>query len=247
MLKELAQYLVSLGEAKLSIVVPGNIENTFSDKPLFRPDPPRPVPQATARQVATLRSLVDYLEYNVDGLALGEHLIHVVSPTKVELVSRLEDVHRRRETVLVAAYDSGVDAYLDKWVELEQMVIGLMSLFTEEGDRSKVLDLLKSIGRDNAEIREDDGLSQRVTVKVGVATKAAVSTVNPVTLYPFSTFPEASQVPRLFVLRLADDNGVKVLLKPADGNAWKVAAVSNVARALKEMRVDMEAVPQIIF
>lgn len=246
MLKEFAQYIVGLGEATPRLVTSEQTETTFFDKPVYRPDPPRPVPQAAPRQVATLRSFARYLEHNVDRLALADHLVHVVAPGKVELVSRLEDLHRRRETVLVAAYESGVDAYLDRWVDLESMVIGLMALFGPDGDRAAVLDILKSLTKEKAEIREDNGLSQRVTVQAGVAMRSAITTPNPVTLFPFSVFPEAALVPRLFVLRIKDQDGISVLLRPADGNAWETLAVENVAMAIQALRSD-EPAPKIIF
>lgn len=233
-IRDALEYLISLGRANETTVPPEDTEYRFFDKPQYRPDPPRPAPLATTRTVGTLRSLAAYLAENIDGLDLAQHLLHVVGPGEVQLISRLEDFHRRRETVVSATYDSGVGALLGRWIDLETAMIGLMSLFTSEGDRDKLLDTLKSVKREKAEIAEDDGMNQRVVVQAGVASLATARIVNPVRLYPFCSFPEAPQTERLFVVRLQDAGGVQVLLKPADGEAWRVEATRRVADALAD-------------
>jgi hypothetical protein len=48
------------------------------------------------------------------------------------------------------------------------------------------------------------------------------------------------------VLRIKDQDGIYVLLKPADGNAWRTQAVENVAKAIQYLRAGAPA-PKIIF
>lgn len=247
MLKEALEYLAGLGAANRFEVESLALDSVFFDKPLYRPDLPRPEPVATVRAVSTLRSLALYLRANVDKLDLASHLLHVSEPGRVDLISALEEYHRRRETPVAALYDSGVSKVLDRWLDLETGIISLISLFTPAGDRDLVLETLKSVRRENAEIRDDSGLSQAVTVKAGVASLATAKTPNPVTLFPYSAFPEADQVPRLFVLRLrGEGGGIEVLLKTADGDAWKTAAVEKVAQALEFALGDLQA-PEIIY
>jgi hypothetical protein len=167
----IAEYLAP---ANVFSVAPDAVDSTFFDKPVHRPDLPRPTPLAEVRLLSTLKSLAQYLTVNVDELALDQHLLHVVNPGQVDLVSRLEDFHRRRETVVSARYTSGVDVYLDKWVSLEEMNIALMSLFTEGGDRTALLATLKSVKTENAEIRDDDGMGQKVNVSMGAVSVGTV-------------------------------------------------------------------------
>lgn len=249
MLKELAQYLAeTLSPTKERVVPAADFDLTFFDKPVHRAPGPVAPPLAKPLGLSTLRSFADYLIGNVDELDLSSHLIHVVDPARVELVSKLELFHRRREPVLVAYYVSGAEAVVDKWLDLETAVISLMALFTEQGDRSEVLNVIKSISRDNAELRDDNGLSQAVTIKQGIVTKAVKATPNPVTLAPFRTFPEIAEQPTsLFVLRLKEiDGAISVLLKPADGSLWKVQASQAVAECLGGLIEDHEGMPSII-
>ncbi len=248
MIREALEYVADkLAPATKFAVLPGEEDSTLFDRKTYRTPDPRPVPLAKPLEVATLRSLADYVAANVDRLALGDHLIHVVSPERVELISRLETFHRQREVVLAAfAYASPAARYLDQWMDLETATIALMATFTGQGDRDYTLELLKSITRDKAEVREDNGMSQKVTVAAGVVTKSAVTTKNPIVLAPFRTFAEVEQQPEsLFVLRLRDADGIGVLLKLADGFAWKVDAVERVALALKAMLP--EGAPNVIY
>jgi hypothetical protein len=237
MFKEALQFITGLVPATRYDINPESLDTAFFDKAIHRAPDPRQIPLAKALEVATLRSFSEYLKANRDALQLESHAIHVVSPSRVELVSKLEPWHRRREVPIVATYSSGVEVLLDKLVDLESMTIGLMAMFTEQGDRAEVLAFLKSIRSENQEVREDDGFAQTVVVKAGVQAVDRKTTPNPVTLAPFRTFPEIEQQPAsLFVLRLkAADGGVGVLLKAADGNAWKVAAVKAVADKLAEL------------
>ena len=81
----------------------------------------------------------------------------------------------------------------------------------------------------------DDGVSQQATVKSGVTSVASVKVPNPVTLKPFRTFAEAEQPESKFVFRMRkNDDGVKAALIEADGGAWKVQAIQNIANYLDE-------------
>lgn len=209
------------------------------DHPVFRaPEPEfaKPVPLATALIVSTLASFAEYLGRNMDALNLSVHVVHVAEPGKVLLVSSLESFHRRRETALMAHYESPALPYLDKWLSLEDATVGLMTVFTGQEGRDGLLAMLKSVKSERAEIREDDGLAQKVNVMAGVTTVATVKVPNPVLLAPYRSFPGelGAQPVSPFVVRLRDgQGGVEVIFKSADGGAWEVAAVEAVAQFLE--------------
>ena len=52
----------------------------------------------------------------------------------------------------------------------------------------------------------DDGISQKTTIKQGIASKTDVIVPNPVTLVPYRTFLEVEQPPSEFVFRIRDIN-----------------------------------------
>jgi hypothetical protein len=74
---------------------------------------------------------------------------------------------------------------------------------------------------------EDDGVSQRTTVKQGVALKETVTVKGRVTLRPYRTFREIEQPASTFVFRLQSHEGAVPAcgLFEADGGTWKLDAV----------------------
>lgn len=82
----------------------------------------------------------------------------------------------------------------------------------------------------NAEVKTaDDGISQRVTTRTGVARIGEIDLPNPVTLKPYRTFPEADQPESDFVFRVRQIEGkVGIALFEADGGRWKLQAALNI-------------------
>ena len=74
-------------------------------------------------------------------------------------------------------------------------------------------------------------MSQRVTAKTGVATVGNANVPNPVALKPFRTFVEVGQPESEFILRLKE--GAQVGLFQADGGAWELNAMANIAEYLE--------------
>jgi hypothetical protein len=227
MIKEALQYLISLATTASHPV--GNRLDTVYDHAVHYAPPPDAPPLARTLEVSTLKSLAGFVRANIDGADLSDHVLHVESPGRVVLRSRLEP--------------DGA------WFELADAVIFLMAAFTPQGQRDDLLGVLRSISTEQTDLREDDGMGQKVTVKAGVHVKGTGAVPNPVLLAPYRTFPEVDRQPEsLFVVRLREGaNGPQVLIKPADGGAWKVDAVERVADALTFALGDLEGAPKVIF
>ncbi|MDF9627266.1 hypothetical protein P5775_32030, partial [Bacillus cereus] len=78
----------------------------------------------------------------------------------------------------------------------------------------------------------DDGVSQAVTVKTGVASRGNAKVPNPVQLSPYRTFVEVKQPESKFVFRMRE--GARCGLFEADGGAWKLEAMNNIKEYLNE-------------
>ena len=92
--------------------------------------------------------------------------------------------------------------------------------------------LLGSITEQNSAEVSDDGFSQNVVVRKGIALKDN-RTINPIVkLKPYRTFAEIDQPESEFLLRLSD--GANVALYEADGGAWKLEARKRIADYLRE-------------
>lgn len=193
-----------------------------------RPKLPTPEPLV----IHTLTGLVDYVVANRDALAMADHLVHVVEPEAVNLVSRLTGTFLQRKRPVGVKVPDRKPFPFDTWMDLERINIALQAQFVDAHDRATVLQILGTVRADAGITTEDDGTTQNVTAKIGVLVKRDVP--NPVTLAPFRTFPEVKQPASLFVLRLKTE-GERVLagLFEADGGAWKAQAIQNVAEYLR--------------
>lgn len=224
MLKSFIQYIVGLSAP---IVQEINGE-TYSDKTLHRI---QHIPYADSIGMNTLSSLIEYIKSGVDTFS-GKMIIHVKSPTQVSMYSAL-DVERNREEI-VEVRANVPEFRFNSFDGHESFVIGVQSKFVDDPATDKAL-LLKFAGTVEAgSVSEygDDGISQKATVKTGIASKGDAIIPSPARLKPFRTFIEVDQPVSSFVFRMKDDRcgGVQCALFEADGGAWKISAME----AIKE-------------
>lgn len=213
-------------------------------------DPRQPQDQrATARtlSIATLAGLVDYIEANIDGLKLDEHLVTIQGPLEVELVSKLMPSHlgdhppARERDVYVQAVAEPCGWQFGKKVPQEEFVLGVMLNFVETTERQDLLSLVGNVRSEVVSSAQDDGVTQMVEGRYGVSLKAAVPVKNPWMLAPYRTFREVEQVASACVLRV-HRNGVDLplfSLHEADGAGWTVEASARVAAWLRVQLGDL--------
>ena len=219
MLKSAIQYIVGMSAPAIQEI---NGE-TYSDKQLHRI---KHIPYADSIGMNTLSSLIDYIKSGVDTFS-GKMIIHVQSPTVVAMYSAL-DVERNRENVVVVKANVPEFGF-NRFENHESFVIGVQSKFVDDPATDKAL-LLKFAGTVEAgSVAEygDDGVSQKATVKTGIASKGDAIIPSPARLKPFRTFVEVEQPISSFVFRMKDDRcgGVQCALFEADGGAWKISAM----------------------
>jgi hypothetical protein len=108
-------------------------------------------------------------------------------------------------------------------------------LFSPEGDRAKVLSIVGNIKEESVKNTGDDGVTQTVTARAGIARVENVEVPNPVMLYPYRTFREVAQPGSLFVLRLRTGQVAPTCaLFEADGGRWRLEAIDRIAAYLRE-------------
>lgn len=186
-------------------------------------------PTVASIHVSTLSSLVDLLKAE-NNLFNKPILVHISNPESVTVYSGVNSSDRNRETPYTARLNP-VEFRFGYWYKYEQMMIALKSKFVETPELNEVVKLLGTITEENNMKIEDDGFTQSVTVKKGIALKDNKA-INPrVKLIPYSTFNEVPQPEREFLLRL---NGCgEVALFEADGGAWQIEACENIAEYLE--------------
>ena len=234
MIKEALQYIVGLGKAEEHVINGA----CYSDKPLHRID--TYYPKADAIEMHTLTSLVDYIKSEVDEMP-PRMIVEVKSPTEVELYSQLDPNRDRDSLVVASARVPGFE--FDRFVEHEKFCINLQSKFIPSDDRELILKFAGTVEAGSVSEYGDDGVTQKATIKTGLASKGDAIVPNPVCLRPYRTFLEVEQPESAFVFRMKQDNygSVMCAVFEADGGAWKMDAT----QAIKEyLQRELDGMPQ---
>ena len=127
-------------------------------------------------------------------------------------------------------YECGADTPRVKtgtFMSHEEAVIQLRSLYIPTADTDYLLKLLSSVSKESKVSSNDNGVSQTVEARTGVALTTNVEVRPYVNLQPFRTFLEVPQPESMFLLRL--DNDGRIGLFEADGGVWKLEATRNIA------------------
>lgn len=232
MIKKALEYIVGLGEAKVQ-EIGGQM---YSDKALERVNFN---PRADAVRMSTLTSLVDYIKANIDTMS-EKMIIHVVSPTKVRLYSSLDKEREREYIVDIVANLPSID--FDRFIDHESFCIGLQSKFVQdpETDVAMVLKFAGTVEDGTVAQYGDDGVTQKATIKTGIASKADAKVPNPVRLRPYRTFHEVEQPASDFIFRMKSERGISCALFEADGGAWENAAMANIKHYLEYELADVK-------
>ena len=233
--REALEFLINEGENKEPIIELS--QGTFSKTSLSRVTEPT----ASTLTVSTLTGLVDYIKTNVDSLQ-GKLLIHVASPTRVLLYSPLNDDRDREEYISAEAILPN-NIHYARYLDTETFNIMLQSSFVTNKDKEILLKYTGLVKDEAVKNIGDDGISQAVTIKTGVASVAQAEVPNPVTLAPYRTFPEIAQPESKFIFRMKE--GPSAALFEADGGAWRNKAILDIKAYLEKELKDNENI-QII-
>ncbi|CZR99314.1 hypothetical protein CDFC105_72920 [Clostridioides difficile] len=223
MIKNAMEYLVKLG--KRETVCVDNFNYTTDRLEIIEE------PGAKELGITTLSGLVDYIKSGIDHKEDKLLLIQIVSPQRVLLRSALRK-NRDRETYIMC------EAWLpevrfDRPLSLEAFNIMLQSAFIKNNDRDILLRIAGNVQESTVKTVVDDGVSQVVSMKTGIATVSDVIIPNTAKLKPFRTFSEVEQPESEFVFRLIQGE-MKAMLCEADGGAWKNQAMLNIKAYLQE-------------
>lgn len=235
MLKELAQYIVGLSEPHIA---QWNGKE-YSDRKFYDVSEFENHLAPAVLHTTTLTSIVDFIEKNVDeetDFPLDRIIIHIMQPNKVLLTSEVTETGARWDRVL-AEINPGTFKF-GQFMDRETFNINLQTLFLPDEGRASLLGLIGKISDGAITEGEDDGITQRVTVRQGIQRVGNADVPNPVFLTPFRMFPEAVQPQTPFVFRLQPGRGEGAMptcaLFEADGSGWRLEAMQNIAAWLYE-------------
>lgn len=112
------------------------------------------------------------------------------------------------------------------WRDHETAIIELRSRFIENEGTEYLLNLLSSISKEESATSSDNGVSQEVTARAGIALSQKVKVKPRVALRPYRTFLEIEQPESEFLLRLDGDGRVGLI--EADGGMWRMEAKQSI-------------------
>jgi hypothetical protein len=196
-------------------------------------------PIADNLDVHTLTGLADYVRQVSEGDHANLACVHVLSPTQVEVLGKIEGRHQKRPTYVTAKMLSGgFNFKYNQYLSAEDFIIGLQACFVSSETRAKVLQIVGNLREESVKTVADDGVSQIVTAtnKAGFAENAVMP--NSIELAPYRTFPEIQQPTTPFVLRVQrsgkEGELPKVGLFETGDATWQLEAIKQIKAFLAD-------------
>lgn len=213
---------------------------TYLERQVYDPPPPRTV---ETLNIATLTGLVEFVKTQIGNIGgePNEMIVQVEGTNAVAVKGPISDDRAKQRDVFARATAQNPFAKgfrLGAYMALSDFNIALRCLFDSGGDRDAIIALLGNVTGTQVAEGQDDGFSQKVTVRRGVVKVGEEEVKNPVSLQPYRTFQEIWQPTSEFILRLKGDPDNEepptVALFDADGGGWESDAIGDVVKYLKE-------------
>ena len=193
-------------------------------------------PEPADLTIHTLTGLVDYITANPDGLKIEDLTIHILSFSDVRLHGPLFGGFEQRKEYVSAQLIMD-DFPWGRYLSIEEFNIKLQAMFIKDETVSRILSIVGNIKDEKVMTVGDDGITQQVTARAGIARVENINLPNPVTLTPYRTFLEAEQPVSQFVFRMKsgrDGDLPTAALFEADGGRWKLQAIQNIKEWLSQ-------------
>jgi len=214
------------------------VENFVFDDRQYTSKKLHPVlePEPECLQLNTLTGFVDYVQNNEDALIKNGLIAHVEGYGYVQLLSGLIAPFLQRLQFISARHSEPAFVF-GQWFDVETFIINVQSQFIQDAATAEILKLVGNLKDESVRTVTDDGVTQNVTAKVGVARVNDVDVPNPIALQPYRTFLEIEQPASQFVFRLRRGREGQLptcALFEADGGKWKLEAILSIRDYLKE-------------
>lgn len=228
MIRAALEYLIKLGVDNNPLVNVG--EKTYSVTQLH------PIKEIgpDALEFNFLDSLITYLKDAPDALCKSKLIIEIKSPTELALRTKIIGKFSERFTpvrckALVEEFPWG------RFIDPDNFIIMAQSRFVETEDLVKIRAIVGNVKSEEVFQFSDDGISQQVTAKSGIARVENVVIPPRVKLAPYRTFIEIEQPESEFVFRARKANELPhFALFEADGGAWRIEAMKRIKAYLEK-------------
>lgn len=227
--------ILEIQNAVVPVILTDKAGNEFTSRQVF-PVNAKTQPMPSRIDIATLTGLIDFILATKD---FGEEsaFIHIKDHSEVELLSGVYGPAKQRTCYVNASFEAllGKSFVFGTFYEKESFVVGLQSLFEPTPERAEVLKVIGTIKENQVREYADDGVTQTVSAKAGVALVSEIVVPNPVVLQPFRTFREIDQPASPFILRVrAGKEMPQCALFEADGGRWKLEAIGRIKEFIED-------------
>ena len=228
MLRDFVNKLMELA-APTTVEVDGSV---YSNQELVFIQDKKPMPRCI--DLTGLDSICKMVRNEADHIGL-QIFIQVKDYKSVSVFTSLDSDEDRLYLYKCAADTPAVTT--DRFMAYEKAVIELRSLYIPNEGSEYLLQLLSSISNESKVTSSDNGVTQQVEARSGIALNSMVKIKPRVELQPFRTFIEVEQPVSEFLLRINDRGEIGFF--PADGGVWKLEATRNVAEYFEEKLEDL--------
>lgn len=234
MIKEAIEYILKLKRPEV-IEADERKYSTIDIQPIYEPN-------CNPLKVYNLDSLINYLIDDPDNKKEDTKIINVINSVEVVVESSLFGKFKQREQYIIADYSGLIpNISFGRYLSIEEFIIMLKSKFIMTEDLEKVIKVVGNITDENVTNYNDDGVTQKVTTKTGIARVGEVALPPKIKLKPYRTFIEVEQPESEFLLRAKKGyEGIEFALYEADGGAWKKEAINNISSYLSDKLKDFE-------
>lgn len=145
------------------------------------------------------------------------------------------DGEEKRSYLYCAQAD--VPGFREGFRDRETMIVQLRSLFLQTEDVAYLLNLISKMTDEEKVTSNDNGVTQTVEAKKGIALKEKIDVKSRAKLTPFRTFLEVDQPESEFILRV--NQAGEIGLFEADGGVWKLVAKRTIKKKLEDALKDL--------
>ena len=228
MLKAFVEKLMELA-APTTLEVDGSV---YSNKEMVHIQDKKPMPRCI--DLTGLDSICKMVRNEAEHVGL-QIFIQVKDYKSVSVFTALDEDEDRLYLYKCNADTPAVTT--DRFMSYEKAVIELRSLYIPNEGTKYLLSLLSNISHESKVTSSDNGVTQNVEAKAGIALNTMVKIEPRVALQPFRTFIEVEQPESEFLLRINERGEIGFF--PADGGVWKLEATRNVAGYFEENLHDL--------
>jgi hypothetical protein len=157
--------------------------------------------------VASLDSIVRFCGLAGEGAVEGEFL-HVSTDASVRVYGAPHELYKTREMFArcavpppTAITDLDSEHRSPGWMAADEMIPLVLTGIEDDENRKALLLVLGNVVDGAAATYTDDGITQQVATKRGVALKALTDLPSPIKLVPRANYPELYNLPQTYVLR----------------------------------------------